>query len=178
MNRFKELRAELKKLNGLQWSKKQSLRRVISNNAGCQRRINRNMVVGPEGHAGAKYVPWDAAKYLVGQARAISSLTKDLNQRRMRIRQLESELQMLKDAMSMDAFFQRKDGVGKIIGIHAVGFKGPDGEFYQEEIWANQYLRKEDGSLEMSGGSMRVHGPFEVVALDYRNDAEWQEVRD
>lgn len=173
-NRFKEIKKELKKLNGLQWTKKQALKRVISNNAGCQRNINRNMIVDP---AGQKYAPWDVAKYLVSQCRQISELTKDLKERRWKINQLESELYMIKCHKSKNAYFENTNPNDYIIvGVHEAGFQEPGGPYMAEEIWANTYLRQEDGTLKMKGGSMRVQGPFEEVVDEYRKDPEWKEV--
>ena len=167
MSRAKEIRKELKQLNGLQWTKKQALKRVVENHASAQRRMHRNMVVGPEGHPGAKYVPLFAVRSFVRTNKDISELTKDLNQRKRRINQLESELMMIKMSRSKDAYFEEKDG--SIFAIHSVGFM--DGStYFQEEIWANNYVKDVNGKLTMRGGSMRVFGDFDEVVKNIKEE--------
>jgi hypothetical protein len=165
MSQIKELRAKLKKLNGLQWTKKQQLKSVIYNNASTQRNIRRNTVMSPEGHPGATYVPWQAAKYLSSQHKSISELMKDLNARKRQINQIESEIFMIKSTVSKDAYFEEHP-TQTILGIHAFGFKDADNGFFQEEIWANRYVKDADGFLVMTGGSMRVGGQFEDVVKE------------
>lgn len=162
MNRIKELRAKLKKLNGLQWTKKQSLRRSVANHAALLRGIHRDSI---KNNFGTTYVPWDYAKYLSAHNRTISELTKDMNQRRWKINQFESEIFQIKMSVSKDAYFEQS-GKDTILGLHAVGFKDPEIGFFQEEIWANNYKKNEKGFLEMKGGSMRVHGDFDDVVKD------------
>lgn len=166
MSSIKELRAQLKKLNGLQYHKKVQLRWAITQQAKCQQRINLKRMVDP---LGTKYIPEYSLSIFNQLNRTISRLTKDMNRRRYKIRMLESQVEQIKMAVSKDAYFQDiQDGV--ITGLHAVGFKGPNGEFYQEEIWANIYEKQENGILKMRGGSLRVSGPFDEVVEDFKND--------
>lgn len=177
INRFKEIRKELRKLNGLQWSKKQDLRRVVRHQADAQRRLSRNAVISPEGHPGAKYVPEMAVKTFYAMSKTISDISKDMKERRWKINQLESELYMIKCHKSKNAYFESTNQNDYIIvGVHEAGFQEPGGPYMAEEIWANTYLRQEDGTLKMKGGSMRVQGPFEEVVEEYRKDPEWKEV--
>jgi hypothetical protein len=104
--------------------------------------------------------------------KSISRLTKDMNSRKYEIRRRESEIEMIKMAASKMACFQG-DQVGQIFVIHAHGHKGPDGSFYQEDIWANNYFL-EDGKYRFRGGSMRVHGDFDEVVKEMLADGHVQ----
>lgn len=163
---FKDMKTKLDKLHRIQWEKKRQLRFVVAQQASVQRRLHHNKVIGPEGHPGAEYVPARAVQSFSRYNRTISKLSKDLQHRRVEIRVLESQVAQMKMTVSRDAYFQHKDG--DIHGIHAVGIKGPDGEFIQEEIWGNTYFRnRETSKFEMKGGSFRVFQPFDEEVTSY-----------
>jgi hypothetical protein len=154
MNQYKEIKSKLDRLHRIQWDKKQQLRKVIKHQAEAQRTINLNEDLK------------SSIPYFYRLARSVSDITKDLNARRREISMLESQVWTIKNTISKDAYFQLPEQ-STIFGLHAVGFKdGPDGGFFQEDIWANNYVKGEDGILKMKGGSMRVHGPFDVVVQD------------
>lgn len=161
-----KLRRELKQLNSIQYDKKCQLRKVIAFVARQEQILHRTAVKFPNGHPhqGATYVALNTMRYLMSGYRSISEITKDLNNRKIDIRMKEGYVHMIKSAVSKSAAFQG-DKVGHIFVIHAHGSKGPNGEFHQEEIWANNYYL-EDGKYRFRGGSMRVHGPFDVVVMD------------
>lgn len=172
MSQIRELRAKLKKLNGLQWTKKQVLKKVIASQAGAQRRLHRNASKQVPGHEGANYVPEMAVKLFYRLNRTISELTKDLNQRKREITQLESEVQQIKMMVGKDAYLQTP-GDDRIFGVHAIGFNDPEtGEFIQEEIWGNTYIKDSDGVLRMKGGSSRIFGYFDEIVKDMLKEGD------
>jgi hypothetical protein len=156
MNQLREYQAKLKSLNSIQWDKKQQLRKVVAGIAALQSRTHQ-----------FDFLVKSDVRYLMGMTKSISEITKDMNDRRREIRMLESYVWQIKNSVSQDAYFQDKDGT--IVGVHAVGFK--DGiNFLQEEIWANKYVKDENGLLVMKGGSMRVHGQFEEVIEEFKKE--------
>jgi hypothetical protein len=168
MSQVKELRAKLKKLHGLQWTKKQQLKNVVKFHGECQRRISTESSTQVPGQGRLEYVPLYAVKSMMYYNKTISKLSKDLNARAREIRIAESYLRQILDYRSRDAYFQDTDG--SIVGVHAGGYEGPNGEFYQDDIWANNYEKDKDGLLVMKGGSMRVFGAFNEVVEEFSKD--------
>ena len=109
---YKKLKEELNKVHRLQWHKKSQLRNVIKAEAECIRCLNRNSSLEVPGHSGAKYVPWEAAKYLSRHRKSMSSIQKQINENVKRMRYLEGCIEMLKRPMVYEITMMGGGAVG------------------------------------------------------------------
>lgn len=89
---YLKLKQDLNRLHRLQYDKKKQRKAVIEHISFMQKRIYKNSVMSPEGHPGARYVPWSAIQYMPKALKSLSKIQKQLNSNNKKIQALQQRL--------------------------------------------------------------------------------------